>query len=48
MNNAKPEPTITLSQLAEELKRYEGQLITNGAGLAITIVSSAGQRAKHA
>jgi hypothetical protein len=32
-----PEPAIALSQLAEQLQRYEGQVILNGLGLAVAI-----------
>jgi len=34
-------PVITLDQLAAQLKRYEGQVILNGPGLALTIMMAA-------
>lgn len=36
---ADPEPVITLDQLTAALRMREGQVITNGAGLAIVIMS---------
>jgi hypothetical protein len=43
-----PEPTITLTELIEQLRRVEGQVITNAAGLAMTIIGSAENTRKAA
>ena len=37
----KPEPTITLTQLIEQLKKWEGQTIAHAGGLAVAIMKGA-------
>lgn len=32
-----PEPMISLTQLIEQLQRYEGQVILNATGLAVAL-----------
>lgn len=36
-----PEAVITLDQLIAGLKQFEGQVITNAVGLAVTLVTGA-------
>jgi hypothetical protein len=36
-----PLPVINLDQLAAQLKKFEGQVIANAAGLAVTLMMGA-------
>jgi len=46
MTRQQDRPVITLDQLQAQLKKFEGQVITNAAGLAITLMMGAEQDAE--